>query len=893
METNIKMTDLISVEDLQRIQDTFSEMTGMSSITTDVYGTPITQKDNMMEFCYKYTRETPLGCERCEACDRYGMQLAFQMKKSIAYECHAGLVDFAAPIKVNDKLIGCILGGQVLIEPYKEEKVRETAKELGIDPEKYIESVKKIKVKDKEEIEKAANCLSTIANILSDIAYSRYKVIKASEEIEKAAKLKVDFLANMSHEIRTPMNAVIGMAEMALREDLSENARQYISEIKTAGKSLLTIINDILDFSKIEAGKMDIVPVEYEPMSLVHDITNIVVTRLVNKNVEFMLDIDTKIPSKLYGDNDRIKQIILNIVNNAVKYTSKGRIIVRFGFRQDSPKVITLVVSVEDTGMGIKKADLDKLFDSFRQLDSKRNRNVEGTGLGLTICKQLLTLMGGEISVESEYEKGSNFTVEIPQQVIDNTESISLKKNDNFVVAAFFSSEYMKEQLIQVTGKFGIPYIAIENAKELQHIQDKGVTHLLIESDMLVEEVKEVLDQNADITPVLVVGYQENVTCDIPNMVVMKKPISTLNLAMILNEEHIHYEQGEQNKYIFDFEAPEAEVLIVDDNPVNLTVAVGLLEPLKMKIETATSGKEAIDKISNKVYDIVFMDHMMPELDGVETTHIIREFHAEYAGVPIIALTANAVDGTMEMFLKEGMNDFVAKPIELRILILKVKRWLPTEKIKMISMNREGEQSEENVCLPEIGDLDVKMAVERLGSEKLFWNVLRDYYRVIEQKCALIKGYEEAENWSAYTIEVHALKSASMQIGANRLADMAANLEKAGNAKDAETIRAKTEFMLEQYKGYASVLKPYFVENQKKKVIKQAITSEKQKELFAKLQVGLDDLDMDIMGDVVEEMHQYQYNESQKELFEQLQEAVDNIDIEYCEEIIREWEKLD
>ena len=893
METNLKMTDLISVEDLQKIQATFSEMTGMSSIITDVYGVPITQKNNMTEFCYKYTRESSLGCERCEACDRYGMQLAFQMKKSIAYECHAGLTDFAAPIKVNDKLIGCILGGQVLVEPHKEEKVRETAKELGIDPEAYIEAVKRVKVIDKDEIEKAAKFLSTIANILSDIAYSRYKVLKSSEEIEKAANLKVDFLANMSHEIRTPMNAVIGMAEMALREDLSENARQYINEIKTAGKSLLTIINDILDFSKIEAGKMDIVPVEYEPMSLVNDIINIVVTRLVNKNVELILDVDPKIPGKLYGDNDRIKQIILNIVNNAVKYTSEGKIIVRIGFIQDSPKVISLVVSVEDTGMGIKKADLDKLFESFRQLDSKRNRNVEGTGLGLTICKQLLTLMGGEISVESEYEKGSNFTVQIPQQVLDDTESIVLKKNKKFVVAGLFSSEYMKEQMMMLGVRFGIHYMDVKTEKELQHIQDKEVTHLLIESDMLVEGVKEFLDRNTNITPVLVVGYQENVTCDIPNMIVMKKPISALNLAMILNDEHIHYEQREQSKYIFDFEAPKAEILIVDDNPVNLTVAVGLLEPLKMKIETATSGKEAIEKISNKVYDIVFMDHMMPEIDGVETTHIIREFHSEYAGVPIVALTANAVDGTMEMFLKEGMNDFVAKPIELRILVSKVKRWLPTEKIKLISMNCEGKHTEENVCVPEIGDLDVKMAVERLGSEKLFWNVLRDYYRVIEQKCTLIKSYKDAENWSAYTIEVHALKSASMQIGANRLADMAATLERAGNNKDAEAIHAKTELMLEQYKGYTSVLKPYFVENQKKKVVKQVITPEKQKALFERLQVGLDDLDMDIMGEVIEEMQQYQYNESQRKLFEQLQEAVDNIDIEYCEEILRQWEKLD
>ncbi len=888
MNDNIKITDLIDITYLQKIQDTFSEMTGMSSLVTDVNGIPITQGSNMMDFCMCYTRKTPLGDEKCKACDRYGMQLANEMDRSVAYKCHAGLTDFAAPIRANDKLLGCILGGQVLTEEIREDEVIAKAEELGIVPEIYLDAVKKVKIISQEQIEKAADFLYTIANILSEIAYNRYKVLQSNEEIERAANLKVDFLANMSHEIRTPMNAVIGMAEMALREELPETARQYISEIKVAGKSLLTIINDILDFSKIEAGKMDIVPVEYEIMSLVHDLSNIIVTRMGNKNVEFILDVNPCIPYKLYGDNDRIKQIILNVVNNAVKYTAKGKIEVHFDFEQKSSDEIVLIVSVEDTGIGIKQEDLDKLFDSFRQLDSKRNRNVEGTGLGLTICRQLLSLMDGAITVKSEYEKGSVFTIEIPQQVHDASKSISIKQKE-VCVAGVFASEYVREQLEKATRRFGIPYIDIRGKSEFNKILPDRVTHLFIESDIVGEDIIEFLEKNPEIIPVVVAGYQENIDCDIPNMIIAKKPICTLNLAMILNNEKLYYGQNEHNKDIFDFVAPTANILIVDDSPVNLTVAVGLLEPLKMNIDTAMSGKEAVEKISLNRYDIVFMDHMMPEMDGVETTHIIRRFHPEYNNLPIIALTANAVDGTMEMFLREGMNDFVAKPIEMRILVSKVKRWLPADKIERLNVELE-ENRAESVCLPEIGDLNVRMAVHRLGSEKLFWNVLRDYYRVIEQKSTQIKKYEETKNWAAYTIEVHALKSASRQIGAERLADMAAELETAGNEGNEDVLHKKTDMMLELYRGYISVMKPYFVEKQKKKLVKQLITLEKQKEIFERLQNGMDDLDMDIMESVIEEMHQFLYSDSQKILFEQLQEAVANIDISRCEEIMMQWE---
>ena len=276
-------------------------------------------------------------------------------------------------------------------------------------------------------------------------------------------------------------------------------------------------------------------------------------------------------------------------------------------------------------------------------------------------------------------------------------------------------------------------------------------------------------------------NFYDNVAYDIPNLLILRKPLYVLNIAMILNGEEMNFDDSEKKD--FDFIAPDAEVLIVDDNAVNLTVAQGLLEPMKMKIDRAESGKEAIDKIGRHHYDIVFMDHMMPELDGIETTHIIRRFHKEYNDVPIIALTANAVEGTKEMFCREGMNDFVAKPIELRMLVSKVKQWLPVEKIQKLYGPSASWQKIAETSDIVVGDLDVSYAMRFLGSETLFWSILKVFYKDIEKKAKLIKQLEEEENWTDYTIEVHALKSSSKQIGALSLSDQAASLEKAGNAR--------------------------------------------------------------------------------------------------------------
>ena len=901
MENELHLTDLIDVEMLQRIQDAFSDMTGIASVTTDADGVAVTKGSHFSDFCMKYTRSSPLGCQRCELCDKNGAELALKKGASSTYFCHAGLVDFAAPIIADGRMVGCFIGGQVLTEPPDISKIMQVADELGVDPASYIQAVMKVNIVEKSQIDKAASFLYTIANGLSNIAYHKYQLFQANIEIEKANRMKSDFLANMSHEIRTPMNAVIGMAEMALREDLPPAARDYITQIKASGKTLLTIINDILDFSKIESGKMNIIPVEYEPMSTIHDVANIITTRIGSKNVELILDIAPDIPYKLFGDSIRFKQILLNLANNAVKFTKHGRVLLKIYAGPVENGETVLHASIEDTGIGIKKEQIGRLFRSFEQLDSKRNRNIEGTGLGLAISKLLLTLMHGTISVESEYGIGSTFSFTLPQKVLDDRPSGVFNNDPPVHAALFIKNSLVQEQLQKDLDRL---HIAYDNCTVTGTEPDNTPDYLFIDYAVFSSAMQDYIQSHPELTAVLITDFYTSVSCNLKNLHIVKKPLYSLNLISILKNEDLHFDEEDDADH-FEFTAPDAQILIVDDNAINLTVTEGLLKPLGMQIDTCLSGKEAIEKISSQMYDIIFMDHMMPELDGVETTHIIRRFHPEYDDVPIIALTANAIDGTKEMFLKEGMNDFVPKPIELQFLTAKIKHWLPAEKIDRqhgMSASRNTTGTDNTVtatnaaadntqALPAIEGLDTKAAIQLLGSPQLYMTVLKDYYRVIKQKAELIKKYEQQEDWHAYTIETHALKSASRQIGATDLAESAARLELAGSRQDAALIHEQTAFILHDYLQYQSILQPYF-QKEEKISAQETITAPVLEKLFYAMYDAIDNLDSDTMESTLEEMTHFIYPDNQLEFLNQLKTAVSDIDVEQCTKILDAWKSV-
>ncbi len=899
IENEFKLTDLVDIETLQKIQNAFTDMSGIASLITDARGVIQTKPSGFTEFCGKYVRNSEEGRRRCEKCDRIGAEKAAKAGVSRAYFCHAGLVAFAAPIMAHGHMVGCFLGGQMLTIPPDEEKTRKVAEEIGVDPDELLRAAKDIRIVDERTVEKVSNAVYTIANVLSEIGYGKYQVSLTNMELRKTSNMKSDFLANMSHEIRTPMNAVIGMAEMALREDVSPAAREYIGQIKSSGQTLLTIINDILDFSKIESGKMDISDVEYEPMSMINDVSNIIMTRIGSKDLDLTVDVNPNLPSGLYGDNIRIKQVLVNLANNAVKFTDAGNVNLKIDFLQISEDEIELYVAVADTGRGIRESDMNRLFQSFQQLDSKRNRNVEGTGLGLAISRQLVALMRGKIHVDSEYGKGSTFSFVIPQKVTDSSYAVE-KVAKNLVAAGLIQSEYTARELAMDMEKLGVTYERLESEEDLGRVKDHNAGYLFVEQPLFTEAVQYFLKLNPDVCGVLLANYRAVRSYDMANLRVVKKPLYILGLSNIFNGKEeigsVSFMEAED----FDFTAPKAEILVVDDNAINLTVVKGLLNPLKMKIDTALSGKDAVLMTTDKRYDIIFMDHMMPEMDGVETTRVIRRLLGNNGQVPIIALTANAVEGTAEMFINEGMNDFVTKPIEMRVIISKLHKWLPPEKIEKnrdkkmnavrLNANRDNKASQTTTDIS-IEGLDVKRAMEFLGNENLFWSVLKEYYRVIDKKCAMIQEYEQKEQWKEYTVEVHALKSASKQIGALDLAQVAEQMEAAGNAGNAALIHKITPGMLEEYMFYKGILAPYFVK-QEEEQSGRAAKSDEMSVLFGEMKEAMENLDMDAMEKVIKDMGQYSYSDAQRDIFEKLKNAVEDIDTERCEEILDEWEKV-
>jgi CheY-like chemotaxis protein/HPt (histidine-containing phosphotransfer) domain-containing protein len=470
------------------------------------------------------------------------------------------------------------------------------------------------------------------------------------------------------------------------------------------------------------------------------------------------------------------------------------------------------------------------------------------------------------------------------------------------LAGVFTDNPYVLDSLKKVLDQLGAECQTILLVDQLEDLLTAGAEFLFVDQPMFGMPVQQFVEQHPEITCVLMTGFGSQAEYAIPNLLVVKKPLYSLNVSRILNHEEMYGDLDSEQSEQFDFIAPEAEILIVDDNEINLTVAEGIIKPIQARVDTAHSGKEAIDKISVKHYDLIFMDHMMPELDGIETTHIIRRFHEEYNDVPIIALTANAMEETRSMFLVEGMNDFIAKPIEVKVIGEKLRQWLPKDKIYQMSEEerkaaaekaKESQKDSLTGKLMQTGRFDVSGAISLLGNEQLYWTVLKDYYRVIDKKKELIHSFYETQDWKNYTIEVHALKSASRQIGANELADLAAKLEKAANDKEYGIIVENQEKLLRMYAECQTALAPFMQdEDAAAEPQKGAISAEELTSLFGELRQAIDDLDMDKIDEAVQKLAEYTYPEEQKALLEQLKEAAENMDVDTCLIMIEQWEML-
>ena len=606
-----------------------------------------------------------------------------------------------------------------------------------------------------------------------------------SVKAEAANHAKSVFLSNMSHDIRTPINAVLGMDEMILREATEKNILEYAENIRTAGNTLLGLINDILDFSKIEAGKMEIIPVEYEMASVLNDLANMISRRASDKGLAFTVKAAPNIPSVLRGDELRLKQIVTNILTNAVKYTEKGSVTLTVGFEPVEEGSILLFFSVADTGIGIRAEDRDRIFSPFERVDEGQNHSIEGTGLGMAITTQLLSKMGSRLEFESEYGRGSTFSFKLKQEVV---------------------------------------------------------------------------------TP---------------------EPMGNF-------EEAFRRSLAARTQYHESFHAPDARVLAVDDMVINLAVFRGLLKRTGVRVDTAQSGLECLARLKENVYDIIFLDHRMPGMDGVETFRRMKDLPGnKNLQTPVIMLTANAVSGSQEEYKSLGFAGYLSKPTDAAALEKLLRRKLPPEKVQLIPNNGnlvpEADPPEEEE-LPQVEGLDWGLAELHLPSRELLTGALRDFYNVLDAHAGRLDMLFREKNEAEYRVLVHGMKSAAATVGIIPLAGMAKVLEYAARDGEWETVSRLHEVFLREWRSYREKLRAVpGVESDTSKALDFA--PEAVKALLSEVVKAMEEFETDQADNAVEELGRFLLPPALAEGFEKLRAAVLDVDadsaIHIAEEMLR------
>lgn len=597
---------------------------------------------------------------------------------------------------------------------------------------------------------------------------------------DAANRAKSDFLAKMSHEIRTPINAVIGMNEMILRESTEQDIRKYSNDIKSSANTLLSIINEILDSSKIESGKMEIIANEYEISSMLYDLYNMINLKAKAKGLKLIFDIDSNLPAVYYGDDVRIRQVLVNLLTNAVKYTNEGIITMTVtGEYSDGNAVLHF--SVKDTGIGIKEEDMGKLFEQFERIEETRNHYIEGTGLGMNISMQLLRLMGSELKVRSEYNVGSEFYFDIVQDVVKN----------------------------EPIGDF-----------------------------------KERISRKTD-----------------------------------------------EDEYTVSYTASEASVLVVDDNDINRKVVRGLLKQTGIKVYEAESGRKCIDMVAERRFDIIFLDGMMPVMDGVQTLHELKN-RGLCDDTPVIMLTANAVVGAKEEYLREGFDDYLTKPINPKKLDKMILKYLSKDLIINDGYDKMTDDAKADE-MPQLDEFDFDYAMNILGSREVLESTLSDFSRMLnllpDKLSGLYDSIDESESLNNYRIEVHALKSTSAMVGAMLLSKLARLLEAAAAEGNIERIRKLHGILLEEMMVHRERIQSIIVQEDSSKDMADKDTIMSYLDM---LQYNLEGGDYDSADFIMDEMHKFRYPDEIHNLVDELSSNVANLDADAATDIISQIKKV-
>lgn len=649
---------------------------------------------------------------------------------------------------------------------------------------------------------------------------NKKRMLESIEELKITQRSKDDFLANVSHELRTPINTICGMSEIVSREDLSPEVQESLRSIHVAGKNLLSVVTDILDFSELQSGKISLAEETFNITSTINDVINITLAKIGDKKIDFLVDVDANIPCGLNGDEQKLRRVILSLIDNAVKFTDEGYVKFGVGFRKEGYG-INLCVVIKDTGIGMRAENLSKIFADFTQVNGKRNREESGIGLGLSIAQAIVEIMGGFITVNSTYGVGTEVQVVVPMVITDGTPIAKVKNASELKFASYLNRENFTitnsrdeyaDNLVKMAKQIGVKSYICQTLGDLKkRTENENLTHVFIGTKEYRED-SEYFDNIAKECMVVVfISPGEESIVNNAMLVKIYRPMFIVPIVNIVNDRSRHDKALDMTKHVDRFVMPDAHILAVDDSFMNVKVLEGLLRTYGLKLTTASSGPEALQKIRTRDYDFVFMDHMMPGMDGIECKHKIRNMEGTYyKSVPIVALTANAVAGTREMFLEEGFDDFISKPVEISGLERILKKFVPEEKIKYIDASEMTEQlspvTGSSGDTLEFGDFDVKKGLLYCGSEENYIDILKMHRQNGEANKNDIIGFYKNEDWDNYTIYVHALKSSMMSIGAEVLSSKAKRLEQAGKEHDAAYITANHDDMIKEYERVLTIL---------------------------------------------------------------------------------------